>query len=72
MNKLLLIFLSIFNSAGQQVKQLVSENPVQDGNYQIIWDGTDASNLPLPPGQYLYQLTGPKTSTKTGKIILID
>ncbi len=67
-----LISLSIFNSAGQQVKQLVSENPVQDGNYQIIWDGTDASNLPLPPGQYLYQLTGPKTSTKTGKIILID
>jgi len=67
-----LISLSIFNAMGQQVKQLVSENPVQDGNYQIFWDGTDASNRPLPPGQYLYQLTGPKTSTKTGKIILID
>ena len=67
-----LISLSIFNSAGQHVKQLISENPVQDGNYQIIWDGTDASNRPLPPGQYIYQFTGPQTSTKTGKIILID
>ncbi len=67
-----LISLSIFNAAGQQVKQLVSDNPVQDGNYQIIWDGTDASNRPLPPGQYIYQLTGPQTITKTGKIILID
>ncbi len=67
-----LINLSIFNSAGQEVKQLLRDNPVQDGNYQIIWDGTDASNRPLPPGQYIYQFTGPKTSTKTGKIILID
>ncbi len=67
-----LISLSIFNAVGQQVKQLVSDNPVQDGNYQIIWDGTDASNRPLPPGQYIYQLTGPQTITKTGKIILID
>ncbi len=67
-----LISLSIFNAAGQQVKQLISNNPVQDGNYQIIWDGTDDSNRHLPPGQYLYQFSGPQTSTKTGKIILID
>lgn len=67
-----LINLSIFNSAGQEVKQLLRDNPVQDGNYQVIWDGTDASNRTLPPGQYIYQFTGPKTSTKTGKIILID
>ena len=67
-----LINLSIFNSAGQEVKQLLRDNPVQDGNYQVIWDGTDASNRPLPPGQYIYQFTGPQTSTKTGKIILID
>jgi hypothetical protein len=67
-----LINLSIFNSAGQEVKQLLRDNPVQDGNYQVIWDGTDASNRPLPPGQYIYQFTGPMTSAKTGKIILID
>ena len=67
-----LINLSIFNSAGLEVKQLLRENPVQDGNYQVIWDGTDVSNRPLPPGQYIYQFTGPQTSTKTGKIILID
>ncbi len=67
-----LISLSIFNATGQQVKQLVRDNPVQDGNYQIIWDGTDDSNRPLPPGPYIYQFSGPQTSTKTGKIILID
>lgn len=67
-----LISLSIYNATGQQVKQLVRDNPVQDGNYQIIWDGTDDSNRPLPPGSYIYQFSGPQTSTKTGKIILID
>ncbi len=66
------ISLAIYNLAGQRVKQLLSNNPVNDGTFQLIWDGTNEQNVHLPPGVYFYEFTGEKTPTKTGKIILAE
>jgi hypothetical protein len=64
------ISLAVYNVSGQRVKQLLSNNPVSDGTFQLVWDGTNEQNAHLPPGVYYYAFTGTNTPTKTGKIIL--
>ncbi len=66
------ISLAVYNLSGQRVKQLLSNNPVQDGTFQLAWDGTNEQNIHLPPGVYFYEFTGLNTPPKTGKIILTD
>jgi len=64
------ISLAVYNVSGHRVKQLLSNNPVSDGTFQLVWDGTNEQNAHLPPGVYYYAFTGTNTPTKTGKIIL--
>ena len=66
------ISLAIYNISGQRVKQLLSNNPVQDGSFQLAWDGTNEQNVHLPSGVYFYEFTGLNTPPKTGKIILTE
>ncbi len=66
------INLSIYSMNGQLIKQLLSNNPVQDGSFQVIWDGTDENNRRVPAGNYIYQLSGQQSPKQSGKIILID
>jgi hypothetical protein len=66
------ISLAIYNISGQRVKQLLSNNPIQDGSFQLAWDGTNEQNVHLPPGAYFYEFTGLNTPPKTGKIILTE
>lgn len=48
--------LEIYNSMGQKVRTLISEN--QDaGRYAAHWNGKDVSNNELPTGVYIYKLT---------------
>ncbi|MBN2090102.1 T9SS type A sorting domain-containing protein [candidate division KSB1 bacterium] len=47
--------LKIFNSLGQEVKMLVNEVKNQ-GQYQVQWDGKDASGKLVGSGIYFYQL----------------
>ncbi len=66
------INLSIYSMNGLLIKQLLSNNPVQDGSFQVIWDGTDENNRRVPAGNYIYQLSGQQSPKQSGKIILID
>jgi len=66
------INLSIYSMNGQLIKELLSNNPVQDGSFQVIWDGTNENNRRVPAGNYIYQLSGQQSPKQSGKIILID
>lgn len=62
--------LSIYNEQGIEVKQLLRNNYLSKGKYQIMWDGKNNSNLDLPNGLYFYHLFDNSGNNKTGKIIL--
>lgn len=61
--------INIFDINGQLVKCIV--NDFRDaGNYSVIWDGKNDSNISVSSGTYFYQLTvGNFTDTK--KMILL-
>lgn len=48
--------LNVYNNNGQLVKQLVHSH-MNTGQYQIIWDGTDAGGKMVEAGIYYLQLT---------------
>lgn len=47
--------LSVFNSLGQQVVQLVYER-LEPGEYFVEWDGTDDLGTPVATGVYFYRM----------------
>lgn len=47
--------LTIFNTLGQQVKQLFAQE-WSPGEHEVRWDGTDAFDLPVASGLYIYLL----------------
>ena len=44
--------LTIYNTTGQQVRQLVNQKQAA-GIYQILWDGRDEADQPVGNGMYL-------------------
>jgi hypothetical protein len=48
--------LSIYNTRGQKIKQLVDEE-MQPGKHEIIWNGKDDNDRPVTSGVYFYRLT---------------
>lgn len=62
--------LSIYNQVGQNVRQLINGNTVNQGKQQIIWDGKDASGNDLADGVYIYKIQGESKELKSGKMIL--
>jgi len=49
------VSLSVRDVLGRHVRTLVDET-LPPGAHQVVWDGTDASNRPLPSGVYTYAL----------------
>ncbi len=49
--------LTIYNSIGQEVAQLVNGNHIP-GNYSVEWNGTDNFGNLVTSGVYLYRLSG--------------
>lgn len=47
--------LSVFNSLGQQVVQLVYER-LEPGEYLVEWDGTNGLGTPVATGVYFYRM----------------
>jgi cytochrome c peroxidase len=61
--------LTIYNLAGQVVRQLISDTQ-PPGAYEISWDGKDEQARPVPTGTYLYQLkVGNLTETRRLTIV---
>lgn len=62
--------LSIFNEQGQMVRKLIEGSLVQQGKFQIIWDGKDGSGNQLSNGNYFYRLVSDNNTRSTGKLLL--
>lgn len=60
--------IEIFNVLGEKVRTLI-DNLVATGNYNIVWDGTDANGMVVAAGVYFYRLetSGPTKPGKLGK-----
>lgn len=64
------IYLSIYNEQGVEVKKLLTGNLIQNGKFQLSWDGTDQNGNDLPDGIYFYALKGDNHCDSNGKLIL--
>ncbi len=63
------VTLKIYNSLGQTIRNLVSENQ-HAGLKNVVWNGRDDHSFPVASGVYLVQLNG-NGVTKTQKIFLM-
>ncbi|MEN8156250.1 MAG: T9SS type A sorting domain-containing protein [Bacteroidota bacterium] len=55
LNKAGRVKLTIYNMLGQQIEMLVNET-LQPGFYEVLWNRTEQTGLELPGGIYFYQL----------------
>jgi hypothetical protein len=64
------ISISIFNLNGQLIKEIIKGNYLNNGKYQVVWDGTDNSGAAASDGVYIYKITNDNNKTTSGKLIL--
>ncbi|WP_298221038.1 T9SS type A sorting domain-containing protein [Flavobacterium sp.] len=64
------ISISIFNQNGQLVKDIVHGNYLNNGKFQVIWDGTDNSGSDASDGVYIYKIIKDNGKGHSGKLIL--
>jgi flagellar hook assembly protein FlgD len=50
------VSVTVYNSLGQSVKELVTNRSMPAGNHQIEWDGTNYSGKTVSSGIYLYRI----------------
>jgi hypothetical protein len=49
--------LEIFNVLGQRVRTLIADEMYQAGTFNVVWNGLDQFNKPVPSGMYIYRIT---------------
>ena len=64
------ISISIYNVLGQLVKNLITDNFINEGKFQVNWDGKDNSGSDVSNGTYVYQISNDKGKINSGKIIV--
>lgn len=47
---------SIHDASGRLVRVLATGGSLPQGEHQLVWDGSDGSGAPVPPGTYLYRV----------------
>jgi predicted phosphodiesterase len=62
--------LHIYNQNGQMVRKLLNNYKIQQGKFQIIWDGKDDIGNMLNSGVYYYELLGENGLKVSHKILL--
>jgi hypothetical protein len=62
--------LHIYNQNGQMVRTLLNNFKIQQGKFQIIWDGKDDLGNMLNSGVYYYELLGGNGLKVSHKILL--
>ena len=63
------INIFIYNLAGQEINELVSEIKAP-GQYSISWDGTDNLGIPVASGVYFYSFHGNRFSDMKKMILM--
>ncbi len=61
--------ISIYNVTGQKIKTLVNAN-LQKGYHEVIWNGKDEQNNPVPSGIYFYKMESDNFSEIKNAILL--
>jgi hypothetical protein len=64
------IHIFIVNQTGQLVKDIINGNYLDNGKYQIIWDGTNDSGTEVADGIYFYKIVYGNGKVRSGKIVL--
>lgn len=64
------INIIIYNELGQEIKNLVHGVYINEGKFQVDWDGTDNSGTALSNGTYIFKIQGENGDETSGKIIL--
>jgi len=64
------ISISIYTVLGQLVKNLITDNFINEGKFQVNWDGKDNSGNDVSNGTYVYQISNDKGKINSGKIIV--
>ena len=64
------ISIIIYNELGKLVNILVSDTYVNEGKFQVIWDGKDNSGADVSNGIYIYKIIGENGAVSTGKIVV--
>lgn len=64
------ISISVYNENGQLIKNLIQGNYLNNGKFQVIWDGTDYSGADATDGIYIYKIVKENGTVLTGKLIL--
>ena len=49
--------VTIYDITGRTVKTLIVNRYMTSGTYSVIWNGTDAANVPVASGLYMYRIT---------------
>jgi len=70
LNKAQNITIIIYNELGQEVKNLIPNNFINEGKFQVVWDGTSNSGSEASNGTYIFKIEGENGEIKTGKILL--
>ena len=63
--------LCILDAQGCMVRRLLAGSPVQEGRFQLMWDGCDSAGRPLPAGQYVYQIRDEAGRQLSGQLVLV-
>lgn len=69
LSKPALVQLSVFNTLGQEVIQLLDEQK-SAGTFSVSWNGKDVNGQPVPAGIYIYELKA-DTFKQKKKMLLI-
>lgn len=64
------ISITIYNELGQIVKNLTAGNYVNEGKFQVVWDGTNNGGGEVSNGAYFYKISGENGEIKSGKLLL--
>ncbi len=64
------ISITIYNALGQIVKNLTTGNYVNEGKFQVVWDGTNNGGGEVSNGAYFYKISGENGEIKSGKLLL--
>lgn len=62
--------IEIFNTAGQLIRVLRNQH-FQQGHHEVIWDGTNAKERPVPSGIYFYRISTPEQTLSRKMSILM-
>lgn len=62
--------VTIFNLLGEKIRTLVNQ-PQPAGQHQLLWDGRDENEMPVPSGVYFYRMRAGEF-VQTQKMILMQ